>query len=289
MSLAHGRHGAGVAVLALVAALSGCGSTNSGGQRTDTSTSLTQGSSRPVRHGASPTRQPRAAHPGSSACHAPADVLAGVYHPSRLHVLAPCQSVSGTVLKLSHEQDGDLHIRLDTHGALTNSVNRADEGGALVVEFMARDGGHLRAPAPGDSIRLTGAWVLDANHGWNELHPVWSERLNGVTYRSGPQYGGSPAGVGSSEAAAACHTPAGATCAGYGSAPAPPTRRSASPASTPAAPGPAASPSPRSSAPPPPSHLHAGEFCSASRESFYEANGYTCSPGSDGRNRLHSR
>src|SRR5947209_14963345 len=197
MSFAHRRHGVGVAVLALVAALSGCGSTNSGGQSTGTST-VTQGSSRQARHGASPNQQPRAAHRPS--CHAPGDVLAGVYHPSRLRVLAACQSVSGTVLAVSHEQDGDLHIRLDTHGALTNSVNRADEGGALVVEFMARDGGHLRAPAGGDSIRLTGAWVFDAQHGWDELHPVWSERLNGVTYRSGPQYGGSPAGVGSSEA-----------------------------------------------------------------------------------------
>jgi hypothetical protein len=129
-------------------------------------------------------------------------------------VLAACRPVSGTVRAISHEQDGDLHIGVDTGGALTNSVNRSKLGGTLLVEFMPRDGGHLPAPSVGDHISLTGAWVLDTNHGWRELHPVWSEALAGVTYRSGPQYGGSPAGVGSSEASADC-TYHGARCKGY--------------------------------------------------------------------------
>src|SRR5205807_3689587 len=84
----------------------------------------------------------------------------------------------------------------------------------LVVEFMPRDGGHLPAPTVGEHISLTGAWVLDANHGWNELHPVWSETLGGITHHSGPQYGGSPADVGSSQAAADC-TSNGSVCQGY--------------------------------------------------------------------------
>lgn len=37
---------------------------------------------------------------------------------------------------------------------------------------------------------------------------------------------------------------------------------------------------------PPPSHLHAGEFCSTSDESYYEQYGYTCRIASDGRYRL---
>jgi hypothetical protein len=68
----------------------------------------------------------------------------------------------------------------------------------------------------GDRISLTGAWVLDRNHDWEELHPVWSETLAGVSYRSGPQYGGSPPGVGSSEASARCRTNNGGPCRGYG-------------------------------------------------------------------------
>jgi hypothetical protein len=131
-------------------------------------------------------------------------------------VLAACRTVSGTVTETSHEVDGDLHIGLDSSGVLTNAVNRSKLRGNLVVEFMPRDGGHLPAPSVGDRIILTGAWVLDANHGWDELHPVWSETLAGVTYRSGPRYGGSPPGVGSSEASAECRTDSGAVCRGYG-------------------------------------------------------------------------
>jgi hypothetical protein len=123
--------------------------------------------------------------------------------------------VSGTVIELSHEADGDLHIAVDTGGALTNHVNASALNGRLLVEFMPRDGGHLPAPRVGERIELTGAWVLDTNHGWNELHPVWSEMVAGITYRSGPQYGGSPADVGSSQAAADC-TYHGAKCRGYG-------------------------------------------------------------------------
>lgn len=158
---------------------------------------------------ASPTNSSRAS------CRAPSDVLAGVYHPDRLHVLSPCRRASGTVVGLSHERDGDLHIALDTGGALVNAVNVSDLGGSLVVEFMPRDGGHLPAPSVREHISVTGAWVLDANHGWNELHPVWSETLAGITHHSGPQYGGSPADVGSGQAAADC-TSNGSVCRGYG-------------------------------------------------------------------------
>jgi hypothetical protein len=187
------------------------------------------------------------------------------------------------VVAVRHEQDGDVHIDLNTGGAMTNAVNGSDQGGDLVVEFMPRDGGHLAEPNIGDHIGLTGAWVLDVDHGWNELHPVWSETLNGLTSRSGPQYGGSPAGAGSSEAAALC-TSNGGSCQGYGGGPA------ASPSNAPPRP-PAAPPSGTSSSSGgvPASHLRSGEFCSTSKEAFYEANGYSCSPGSDGRERLHQQ
>jgi hypothetical protein len=149
-------------------------------------------------------------------CAGPPDVLAGVYHPSRLHVLAACRTVAGEVMAISHEQDGDLHIGVDTKGALINAVNRSKLHSELLVEFMPRDGGHLPAPTVGDRISLKGAWVLDSNHGWQELHRVWSEKLAGVTYRSGPEYGGSPPGAGSSEASSRCTNNKGAPCRGYG-------------------------------------------------------------------------
>lgn len=203
------------------------------------STSTPSARHRVRQRGAMSRRRPKAKaiprHRTAPACAAPTDVLAGVYHPYRLHVMSPCREVSGTVVTVRHEEDGDLHIDLDTDGLLTNSVNGSEHGGDLVVEFMARDGGHLPAPSVGERISLTGAWVLDADHGWDELHPVWSETLSGVTYRSGPQYGRSPADVGSSAAAADCKSN-GAGCHGYGGvtpAPSSPPSSSAPPTSAP--------------------------------------------------------
>lgn len=207
------------------------------------------------------------------ACAAPADVLAGVYHPYRLHVLTPCLEVSGTVVIVRHEQDGDLHIDLATGGLLTNPVNGSEQGGELVVEFMARDGGHLMAPAVGERISLTGAWVLDADHGWNELHPVWSETLSGVTYRSGPQYGGSPADVGSTAAAADCSSN-GVACQGYGGvAPA----ASGQPSTSTAPPTSAPKPKP----PPPPTPTQTGCSPKTSSGNCYKPGEY-CSTADHG-------
>jgi hypothetical protein len=264
--------------------LGGCGGSSSSGS-TSTKSGLPRGTaSVPNSPSRTSGRRSAAGKPRQQpGCQSPADVLAGVYHPFRLHVLASCRSVSGTVAEISHEVDGDVHIRLNTGGALTNSVNESKLDSRLVVEFMPRDGGHLPVPSIGDHISITGAWVLDAEHGWNELHPVWSEVLAGVTYRSGPQYGGSPADSNSSDAAADC-TSGGRPCTGYGSHhSAAGGASSASPTRTPS--GGAAT----SSGTVPASHLRSGEFCSNSKEAFYEANGYTCSPGSDGRERLHKQ
>jgi hypothetical protein len=122
----------------------------------------------------------------------------------------------------------------------------------------------------GDHISLTGAWVLDADHGWNELHPVWSETLSGVTYRSGPQYGGSPPGVGSSAAAEDC-TSNGVPCHGYG--PVTPVSSQPSPPSAP----PTSAPKPRSTPTPAP----AGCYPKASSGNCYEPGEY-CSTADHG-------
>ena len=157
--------------------------------------------------------------PASRGCTAPSNVLAGVWGPDRLHVLSTCRIAVGTVIWLHHEPDGDLHVYVAVEPAYTglmNAVNRRHMRGALLAEFMPRDGGHLPPPALGDHIRLTGAWVLDTNHGWNELHPVWSVQIDGgPVSRSGPQYGGSPSSDHSSDAAEGCRTAAGAPCRGY--------------------------------------------------------------------------
>jgi hypothetical protein len=156
-------------------------------------------------------------------------VLEGVYHPERLAVQDPCKTVTGTISGVKSEEDGDLHIRLAPDPAyqdLLNDANREHQGSNLVVEFMARDGGHLPEPKRGDKVEMTGAFVTDntkPGHGWNELHPVWSVRINGGSLNtSGPQYGGSPTQDRSSNAAADCRDENGQVCKGY-NGPAPST------------------------------------------------------------------
>ena len=156
----------------------------------------------------------------SAVCPSAAHALDGVYHPSRLTVLDACKHAAGTVTVVRHEQDGDLHIdvRLDpAYQGLLAPANVSKQHGDLVVEFMARDGGHLPQPRVGDRISLTGAWVDDTQHDWNELHPVWAVSLNGgPTHTSGPRFGGSPVGDRSVNAEADCRTLDGARCTGYG-------------------------------------------------------------------------
>ncbi|MCA1739490.1 MAG: hypothetical protein LC740_11900, partial [Actinobacteria bacterium] len=113
-----------------------------------------------------------------------------------------------------------LHIRLtldDQYESLLSAGNNSKQHGDLVVEYMARDAGHLTEPKTNDHLDIVGAWVSDIDHDWNEIHPVFSASLNGEPEEtSGPQFGGSPTSDRSSNAAADCRTEAGQTCTGYG-------------------------------------------------------------------------
>lgn len=155
-----------------------------------------------------------------SVCPSATRVLAGVYHSDRLRVISPCRHVSGMVISTRSEEDGDLHfdVRLDSpYRRMLVANNYSEQGGALVVEFMPRDHGHLPAPSVGDRVSITGAYVDDMDHAWSEIHPVWALAINGGhLYRSGPQYGGSPDSARSYDAASTCRTDAGALCTSYG-------------------------------------------------------------------------
>ena len=221
----------GLALLvAAVLASTGCGSsevTSGGGTATHLGTSITGHHHRHHHHRHAQPKPNRHKHRKrhhtntglAAACPAPSRTLSGVYHPSRLEVLNSCQYAAGLVTDVRSEEDGDLHVivRLDSaYRRLLNSTNYSQQHGGLVVELMARDGGHLPAPTTGARIAIVGAWVSDSVHGWREIHPVFAEILDGRVYRSGPQFGGSPAGDYSSSAAEDCRTPAGKQCAGYG-------------------------------------------------------------------------
>jgi hypothetical protein len=138
-------------------------------------------------------------------CILPNDPNSHVYNPGRLTVIDPanpCLSVTGTIDFIRSEADGDQHIglKLDPqYAGYVNSCNSTCAGGAehgdLVVEPVCmtrnitqqdaisacteQDGttpyvNSIIIPSVGTHVRMTGAYVLDTVHGWNELHPLMS-------------------------------------------------------------------------------------------------------------------
>jgi len=125
---------------------------------------------------------------------------AHVYHgrfPSaedRLQVINPCLTVTGTIMDARPEADGDWHIQLDLdseYGSLLNQANLEKQQGYLVMEPVCSnyvsqtdtleegvcDGFSQNIFAPnlvGHRVAATGAYVIDMQHGWMELHPVTS-------------------------------------------------------------------------------------------------------------------
>jgi hypothetical protein len=116
----------------------------------------------------------RAAPPPSPYCRSD-HPLAGVYHPSRLHVRSKCRVVSGIVDKVKFEQfDGDVHIDLRPDDSKLVSDGNAAVGGDLVVEVIPQDRVRVPIPEAGQRVWIVGSWVDDERHGWREIHPaVW--------------------------------------------------------------------------------------------------------------------
>jgi hypothetical protein len=112
-----------------------------------------------------------------------------VYHAYRLAIHDSCMSVTGTVYSLIYEADGDIHIRVTLDPDYTymlNSVNYSGQYGKLVCEPLcattctqadaiascATLTNTVYIPAVGEYVKVTGSYVTDNDHGWNELHPV---------------------------------------------------------------------------------------------------------------------
>ncbi len=134
------------------------------------------------------------------------DPLANVYHPDRLRVIDACKTVTGTAAFVRHEDDGDYHLGLHLdppYASLLNSANLSSEHGDLVVEIVPADeigctpgapprpphgsydygvctGVDIPPPAFGAHVAVTGPYVLDIDHGWMEIHPVWAIRVVGA-------------------------------------------------------------------------------------------------------------
>ncbi len=89
--------------------------------------------------------------------------LAGVYHPTRLHVRKHCAVATGVVTRVKFEEfDGDVHVDL-----------RLDNGQKLVVEVIPQDRSVVTIPDTGTRVTVVGPLVDDLQHGWPEIHPAW--------------------------------------------------------------------------------------------------------------------
>jgi hypothetical protein len=105
--------------------------------------------------------------------------------------LDPCITVTGTVDEVRKEADGDIHIRfrLDQQFAsLLNEKNISRQQGDLILEPIRqgrvrqadaaepcnRYSGPYFEPEIGQRYLVSRAYVHDADHGWNELHPITS-------------------------------------------------------------------------------------------------------------------
>lgn len=131
-----------------------------------------------------------------------------VWNSSRLEVVDPCMTVTGTVLSSFQTNDGDQHIQLlpdKQYLKLLNAKNVELQFGALVLEPICThdpsitnnstllDAGigladgdiveesidackgfvsRVYIPKVGEYVRVTGSYVLDTGHGWMEIHPV---------------------------------------------------------------------------------------------------------------------
>ena len=119
-----------------------------------------------------------------------------VYHSYRLQVIKSCLTVTGTVDVVRNEKDGDEHILLHLDAGQENLLNNKNieaQKGDLVLEPICAKAvtqedaigpcsgylNNVQIPNAGDKVSVTGAYVLDKEHGWMEIHPVTSITITG--------------------------------------------------------------------------------------------------------------
>jgi hypothetical protein len=107
----------------------------------------------------------------------------------KLKIIDKCISVTGTVMSIKIEKDGNTHVRLKLdpqYSYLINSDNYSKERGALVLKLICQnpvltekaeeycDGSTPKFPELliGSKIKATGMYVQNRQYYWNAIHPV---------------------------------------------------------------------------------------------------------------------
>ncbi len=117
------------------------------------------------------------------------DPLAGVHNPSRLRVIDPCQSASGTVTHIETWSDGDWNIYVDLDPdsealAPAEGVQKLREwpqaGGVaeMLWEATPADQAGLLKPSTDQHLEVLGAHVYDRTWGHTEIHPIYKETFD---------------------------------------------------------------------------------------------------------------
>ena len=126
----------------------------------------------------------------ASACSA--DLWQHTYENQRLRVVEACTAVQGRVVSVHHNADGDAHIALAPDDrSVVNLTNAILAQGQLITEVVCEhpptDTGRyanevksacagynsdIALPKIGDRVRITGAYVIDVDNGWAEIHPI---------------------------------------------------------------------------------------------------------------------
>jgi hypothetical protein len=113
-------------------------------------------------------------------------VESGVWGPERLRVLNTCVTISGTVEGVAPTYgpayDGDfiIDVRLDPQYEHMLSLGSIIlRNGLMHVEVVPSQqpmlADKLSTIKPGDRVIVTGAFVIDTDHGfWSEIHPTWA-------------------------------------------------------------------------------------------------------------------
>jgi hypothetical protein len=66
----------------------------------------------------------------------------------------------------------------------------------LEVEIVPGDQQRVQTPTEGEAVAVTGPWVLDTVHGWNEIHPAWTVEGSQPTAALLPSSGNAGRGTG---------------------------------------------------------------------------------------------
>ena len=96
---------------------------------------------------------------------------------------------TGIIKKKIREPDGDWHIFLKLDAGQETLLNSENKKGLLIVEVICANQviqpgvvkvckvcsdckKSVLVPKKGAHIKVTGTFVIDTKHGWNEIHPV---------------------------------------------------------------------------------------------------------------------